>query len=603
MSTVSPSMIRHARCATITTDAQFEQIRIQSTMMRTMALTGVVRVPIAYHLVLTTDMLPNKTDILTNIQTQHTKLNTDFGTLSVVDANHNPTPGNPEISFIPTGTLSVSDSETGTPGHITTYEINSSSGLGLTTETVATEETLENAIINYMNLNTNAWNDHFGVNLFHVIVVKIATAGILGVSVVSAARAAIIDYRSLPGGSFTNYNSGTTLVHEVGHAFGLPHPFADANVGQLPADWLTAADFSAYTCPPDGSVFAVEKKFPANESDPAVQTCYYDSGANAAIRCFGNAHEEINNFMDYGYDTNLTAFNAAQVARMRTILETSTLDRADDTVAANVLAFAVEPAENTTHYNSELELLLTKVTADPITGITVTYNGSSFAVNTTDAFTGLIVDVSSALTPIPQTVSIEITTASQTQTISIQNVLVVSVSEDADSGNAPLTSGKVVSFGIATFDPLTTTQKNAISDAFDTIAQSDVFTIANAVVQSIGAGAPGQELARAGEALVYFTHFDFRRVTAVTVTFYDATTATKAIAQLNDANSDLITAFKNAGIEFAQIGLVTKGLLSFGAMTASGADEWRRILLLLSFVLGLVIVAMVVCGIRITRNE
>lgn len=41
------------------------------------------------------------------------------------------------------------------------------------------------------------------------------------------AQGVVVDYRSLPGGSYTGYNTGKTLSHETGHYFNLYHIWGD----------------------------------------------------------------------------------------------------------------------------------------------------------------------------------------------------------------------------------------------------------------------------------------------------------------------------------------------------------------------------------------
>jgi predicted Zn-dependent protease len=47
-----------------------------------------------------------------------------------------------------------------------------------------------------------------------------------------------LDYGALPGSTLKNYNLGKVLVHEVGHFYGLLHPYQDGcNLG-LPSDFI-----------------------------------------------------------------------------------------------------------------------------------------------------------------------------------------------------------------------------------------------------------------------------------------------------------------------------------------------------------------------------
>lgn len=99
----------------------------------------------------------------------------------------------------------------------------------------------------------------------------------------------VILHTTLPGGSEIGFNMGLTLVHEVGHAFGLMHPFDHGC--QFPGDAIGDTPYqreAIYDCTPQ-------------------KTCVHRPGQS----------DPIHNPMGYAPDACMKAFTGMQTKKMR----------------------------------------------------------------------------------------------------------------------------------------------------------------------------------------------------------------------------------------------------------------------------------------------
>jgi Pregnancy-associated plasma protein-A len=112
----------------------------------------------------------------------------------------------------------------------------------------------------------------------------------------------VIEAESIPGGLITNYNEGDTLVHEVGHWFGLQHTFSLGRIWTyvLP-NFLQTGCFSG-----DMISDTADERIPSIGCPEGRDTCWFRWGK-----------DPIHNYMDYSDDICATTFTRGQRKQMR----------------------------------------------------------------------------------------------------------------------------------------------------------------------------------------------------------------------------------------------------------------------------------------------
>jgi hypothetical protein len=146
---------------------------------------------------------------------------------------------------------------------------------------------------------TDGWNNQQYLNVW----ICVLSNGILGYSSfpddgTPQEQGVAIDYRTLPGGSFSSYNAGKTLAHETGHFFNLYHIWGDDNGACTGTDYVD------------------DTPAQANSTTTCLSGVRYDNCTRT-----GNGIM-YQNYMDYSTDACLVMFTSQQVQRMQAALTT-----------------------------------------------------------------------------------------------------------------------------------------------------------------------------------------------------------------------------------------------------------------------------------------
>lgn len=146
---------------------------------------------------------------------------------------------------------------------------------------------------------TDSWNTG---NYFNVWICRLGS-NLLGYATFPGdgdadAQGVVIDYRTLPGGSYQNYNTGKTLCHETGHYFNLYHIWGDDDGACTGTDYVDDTPNQANSSSGCSSGIKTDKCTP---------------GGNGIL---------YQDYMDYSNDNCLIMFTTEQAERMEYALTT-----------------------------------------------------------------------------------------------------------------------------------------------------------------------------------------------------------------------------------------------------------------------------------------
>jgi len=269
--------------------ARFEQKKIEFNRTvsslratNTARLSATIYIPVVFHIVM------NDPSIISDvqIQAQLDTLNKDFfganGDSTKIPSYFKPLFGRSSIQFCLAQRTPDGDASNGIERVITTRN----------------NFSFDDGVKHDYSGGAVSWNPSKYLNVW----VCTLSDNLLGYSTMpqdgtpSADEGVVIEYRSLPGSSFANFNDGKTLTHETGHYFNLYHIWGDDNGGCYGDDFVDDTP---------------------NQAD-------HTSGCPSGV-VTDNCNQTVNgvmyqNYMDYSNDPCLVMFTQGQVDRMETAL-------------------------------------------------------------------------------------------------------------------------------------------------------------------------------------------------------------------------------------------------------------------------------------------